>query len=160
MQCLLDGEAYARSSSTPPTSAATSPIRTVHGSGAAMRTSTGCYDSTSRNEEALPKSGKATAMPLPTSSTTAPGNAMATRPRSSDSKNYSGCCTWPVNSPLNPVGRMVDPIIDGHIRDGERVDALQAPDVDAIVIRRRALAVPRRTRCAARPIPTIPCAGG
>src|SRR5690606_24003609 len=88
-----------RNSSKPARSAATSLTRTAHGNAGATKTSTACYDSTSPNEEALPKYGKATATPSPTSSTTGQGNDMATSPRSSDSKNYSGCCTSRVNSP-------------------------------------------------------------
>lgn len=77
-------------------------LKLIRESGLPFKTITwdnGTDGSTFPNEEALPKYGKATATPSPTSSTTGPGNAMATSPPSSDSKNYSGCCTSRVDSP-------------------------------------------------------------
>ena len=35
---------------------------------------------------------------------------------------------------LNPIGRVVDPVIDGHVRDGERVDAFQATNVEPVLL--------------------------
>src|SRR5699024_5586831 len=79
--------------------AATSPTRIIHGNVAAMKTSMACYDSTSPKGVALPTCDNATAMLSRASSTTGPGNDMATRHRSNDSPSYSECCASSVNSP-------------------------------------------------------------
>lgn len=69
---------------------ATSPIHTDRGSAAATRTSTACSGSTSRSAGAWPNSSSERATTSRADSTFDRGNAMATRRRSNDSKNYSG----------------------------------------------------------------------
>jgi IS30 family transposase len=58
------------------------------------------FDRTFRSVETWPKPDSITAMASHTNSTQDPGSAMDTGCQSSDTKDYAGCCTSSVNSPL------------------------------------------------------------